>query len=106
MKHVPRHIFTDNRYGSPQLFAIMAYSWNIHAVGTCKANIKGFDSEELNPDNNCEHGTFIILCDRIMGLFIMWCKDCIVLHTVSTFMLKSDGIINCSKGSEHYMRYP
>ena len=100
MKHVPRHIFTDNRYGSPQLFSIMASSWNIDVVGTCKANIKGFDSDILNLDKSCERGTIIILCDRRLGIVITRWKDYIIFQTVSIVMFNGAGIVTYRKGSD------
>ena len=38
--HGCRHIFMDNRYAAPQLFALLKTNYNIRGVGTCKANRK------------------------------------------------------------------
>ena len=37
----------DNCYAVPQLLALMMTNFNIHAVGTCKANRIGFESDKL-----------------------------------------------------------
>ena len=62
--HGCRHIFMDNRYAAPQLFALMSTNYNIRGCGTCKANRKGFDSEKLNLKNNSERGRFKRLVDK------------------------------------------
>ena len=99
-EHGSRNIFMDNIYGSTIFSSTMAYSLNIHTVGTFKYDRKGFDSEALNLDNNCECGTFIIQYDRRLGMVITRWKDSIIIQTVSKVISKGAGIESCMKGDE------
>ena len=47
-----RYLFMDNRNATPQLFVRMLTNCNIRAVGTCKANWVGFNSEALKLPTN------------------------------------------------------
>ena len=95
-----RYMFMDNRYASPQLFAMMVTEWNIRGVGTCKANRKGFDSDRLKLNNNCERGSFVRLVDKRLGMVITRWKDSRVLQIVSTIMKPGVEIIERRVGSE------
>ena len=86
-------VFTDNIYGYPQLFSIMAYYWNIFAVVTCKYNRNIVDSDTLKLENNCKNWTVILLCDRRLGMVITWWKDYIIVQTFSTVTFKGAGIV-------------
>ena len=39
------HIFMDNCYAAPQLITLMLTNYNSRALGTCKANRIGFESD-------------------------------------------------------------
>ena len=54
-----RYLFMDNRYAAPQLFALMLTNYNIRAVGTCKANRVGFESEALKLPTNAKRGDYM-----------------------------------------------
>ena len=86
-----QHLFMDNRYASPQLFATMETNYNIRGVGTVKANRKGFASEKLPVPNNSARGKHIRLVDERLGMVITRWKDSRVLQTVSTIMKKGIG---------------
>ena len=90
----------DNIYGSTIFSSTMASSLNIHTVGIFIYDRKGFDSEALNLDNNCECGTFIIQYDRRLGMVITRWKDSIIIQTVSKVISKGAGIESCMKGDE------
>ena len=92
------HMFMDNRYSAPQLFALMSTNYNIRGCGTCKANRKGFDSEKLKLKNNCERGKFKRLVDKQLGMVITWWKDSKVVQTVSTIMEKGIGTVQRQTG--------
>ena len=81
------HIFMDNRYAAPQLFAIMLKEWNIRGVGTCKSNRKGFPSAKLPLVNSADRGSFIRLVDKRLGMVATRWKDSKILQTVSTVMM-------------------
>ena len=89
----------DNRYAAPQLFAMMTTEWNIRGVGTCKANRKGFPSEELKLDKNSERGSFIRLVDKRLGLVVTRWKDSKILQTVSTTMKSGVEIVTRRVGA-------
>ena len=95
-----RYIFMDNRYACPQLFAILHASYNIRAVGTCKANRKGFASDKMNVKNNAKRGTHVRLVDDRLGMVISRWKDSKVLQVVSTIMKKGIGKVERRVGSE------
>ena len=55
-----RHIYMDNQCAAWQLFSLMERNYNMRDVGICRANIKGFDSEQLLLDKNLieEHSKY------------------------------------------------
>ena len=63
------HIFMNNRYVASQFLALMLTNYNIHGVGTCKANLKGFASHLLQLDSP-EQGTFKKSVDSCLGMVI------------------------------------
>ena len=81
-----RYLYMDNRYAAPQLFALMLTNYNIRAVGTCKANRKGFESDRLQLDKKANRGTYVRLHDKRLGMIITRWKDSKNLQTVSTVM--------------------
>ena len=81
-----RYLFMDNRYAALQLLALMLTNYNIRAVGTCKANCVGFDSDKLSVPCNAPRGTYARLVDKRLGMVISCWKDSKVLQTVSTVM--------------------
>ena len=44
----------------------------MRVVVTCTANTKGFDSEKLLSDKNCDRGTFKILVDKHLVMVIKY----------------------------------
>ena len=76
----------DNRYAAPQLLAMMATTWNIHGVGACKTNQKGFVSDKLPMNNDTEQGLYIQLVDKRLGMVKTQWIDSRILQTVSTIM--------------------
>ena len=93
-----RHIFMDNRYAAPQLFALMQTNYNVRGVGTCKANRKGFDSKALEIDNKSDRGTFKRMVDDRLGMVITRWKDSRTLNVVSTVMKKGIGEVKRRTG--------
>eukprot|EP00957_Ditylum_brightwellii_P022698 1712071-Ditylum_brightwellii.AAC.1 len=63
----------------------MAMNWSIHAVGTCKENIKGFDLDTLKMDN-ADRGDYMHLVDDRVGMVITRWKDSKVLQAINTVM--------------------
>ena len=76
----------DNRYASPQLFALMLTNYNVRGVGTCKANRIGFDSDSIQISKSCDRGTFARKVDPRLGMVITRWKDSKILQTISTVM--------------------
>ena len=95
-----RHIYMDNRYAAPQLFAIMVTNYNVRGVGTCKANRLGYDSEKLQLPNPCDRGTFIRKVDKRLGMVITRWKDSKTLQTVSTVMKGGIGEVSRRTGAK------
>ena len=81
-----RYLFMDNRYAAPQLLALMLTNYNIRAVGTCKANRKGFESDALQLPKDVARGDFKQLHDKRLGMVITRWKDSKKLQKVSTVM--------------------
>ena len=94
-----RHIFMDNRYAAPQLLALMMTNYNIRAVGTCKANRIGFESDKLQLEKGVERGSFKRLVDKRLGMIITRWKDSKILRTVSTVMCKGAQTIQRRNGA-------
>ena len=88
----------DNRYDAPKLFVLMENNYNLRVVGTCRANRKGFYSEQLLLDKNCDRITFKILVDKRLGMVITRWKDSKKLQVVSTTMAKGVGGVTRRKG--------
>eukprot|EP00957_Ditylum_brightwellii_P121647 9277179-Ditylum_brightwellii.AAC.1 len=65
----------------------MVINWNIHGLGTCNANHKGFDLEGLKLDN-LERGHYSYLVDDCLGMVIKRCKGSNTLQTVKAIMKK------------------
>ena len=65
-----RHMFMDNHYTVPQLLALMETTYNMRGCGTCRANRKGFDSDQQKLSSSCERGTFKRLVDKRLGMVI------------------------------------
>ena len=89
----------DNRYAAPQLFALMLTNYNIRAVGTCKANRTGFDSERLHLEKDASRGTYSRLHDNRLGMIITRWKDSKTLQTVSTVMKSGSQKVQRRNGS-------
>eukprot|EP00957_Ditylum_brightwellii_P044274 3359032-Ditylum_brightwellii.AAC.1 len=60
-----RFLYMDNRYATPQLFAIMAMNWNTCAVDNCKANRKEFDLGALKMDNASRRDYLYLVDDKV-----------------------------------------
>ena len=95
-----RHIFMDNRYAAPQLLALMMTNYNVRAVGTCKANRIGFDSDKIVIDDKADRGTYRRLVDKRLGMVITRWKDSKILQTVSTVMIKGCQTIQRRNGAK------
>ena len=80
------YLFMDNRYTAPQLLALMLTNYNIRAVGNCKANRKGFESDALQLPKDVARGDFKQLHDKRLGMVITRWKDSKKLQKVSTVM--------------------
>ena len=94
-----RYLFMDNRYAAPQLLALMLTNYNIRAVGTCKANHKGFESEALQLPKDAARGDFKRLHDKRLGMVITRWKDSKKLQTVSTVMKHGTQVIQRRNGA-------
>ena len=92
--HGCRFLYMDNRYAAPQLFAMMATNWNVRAVGTCKANRKGFASDALVLDKKAPRGSYVRLADDRLGMVITRWRDSKTLQTVSTVMVPGHQTVN------------
>lgn len=53
-----RHIFMDNRYAAPQLFALMLKEWNTRGVRTYQTNRKVFSASMLTIPNSSDRESF------------------------------------------------
>ena len=89
----------DNRYAAPQLFALMLTNYNIRAVGTCRANRVGFESEALKLPKEAIRVTYKILLGRSLGMVTARWSDSKDLQTVSTVMKKGSSNIKRRIGS-------
>ena len=81
-----RRLYMDNRYASPQVFALMLSSYNLRAVGTCRANRIGFDIDQLPLDRLSARGTFVRKVDPRLGMIMTRWKDSKILQIISTVM--------------------
>ena len=99
-EHGCRYLFMDNRYAAPQLFALMLTNYNIRAVGTCKANRTGFESEALQLPKNAERGHHKRLVDKRLGMVITRWRDSKNLQTVSTVMKSGLSTVERRNGSK------
>ena len=77
-----RHIFMDNRYAAPQLFALMFINYNIHALSTYKANKIRFESDKVQFQKGVDRGSFKRLTDKRLGMVITRWKDSKTLQTM------------------------
>ena len=68
-------MFLETGYASTHLLAFMNSEWNIRAIGTCKANQIGFDSEAMKLENKVERGSFIQLVGKWLGMVTCRWKD-------------------------------
>ena len=71
---------------------------NIYLVGNRKYNRKCFNSDALKLYKDCEHRTFVRLCDRRLGMIFTWCKDSKIIQTIRKFSNKDAGIVTRRKG--------
>ena len=94
-----RYIFMDNCYAAAQLLALVMTNYNIRAVGTCKANRIGFESDKLQLEKGVERGSFKRLVDKRLGMIITRWKDSKTLQTVSTVMCKGAQTIQRRNGA-------
>ena len=78
----------DYQYCAPQLMALILTNWNLRGVGTCRANRKGFTSNNLSLHNKSQRGSFVRLVARRLGMVTTRWKDSKILQTVSTIMTK------------------
>lgn len=62
--YIYMYICSDNGYLCLQLLVVMLTNYNLHGVGTCKANRKGFASNKLPMDKQADRGNFIRLVDK------------------------------------------
>ena len=74
----------DNRYASPQLFALMLTNYNVKGIGTCKANKIGFGSDSIQLIKSCDRGAFSSKLDPRLGMIIIRWTDSKILQTVGT----------------------
>ena len=58
------YIFMDNRYAAPQLLPLMMTNYIIRAVGTCKANKIGFESDKVQLEKGVERESFKRLVEK------------------------------------------
>ena len=84
---------------TPQLFALMLTSYNLRAVGTCKANRIGFDLDKLNMDKLCERGIFVRKVDSRLGMVMTRWKDSKILQIISTVMQPGIGEVRRRQGA-------
>ena len=93
----------DNWYSCPQLLALMSTLHNVRGVGTCKANRKGFELDNLKAPNNCLRGVRIGKVDDVLGMVITRWKDSRALQTVNTIMEKGISTVQRTVGKEKQM---
>ena len=94
------HIYMDNKYAAPQLFALMLTDYNIRGVGICKANRIGFDSDAIQISKSCSRGTFERKLDHRLIMVITRWKDNKILQTVNTVIKSGIGEVTRRMGSK------
>eukprot|EP00957_Ditylum_brightwellii_P078147 5941318-Ditylum_brightwellii.AAC.1 len=57
--HAMQHLFFDSRFDALQLWGIMWMEWKLLAVATCRANRKGFLSDDLELNKNVQCREYI-----------------------------------------------
>eukprot|EP00957_Ditylum_brightwellii_P006084 460634-Ditylum_brightwellii.AAC.1 len=62
--------------------------WNILATATCRANRKGFLSDDLELNTNAQHGEYVCKVDHCLDTIVTRWKDSRVLQTISIVMVK------------------
>eukprot|EP00957_Ditylum_brightwellii_P062471 4741074-Ditylum_brightwellii.AAC.1 len=67
--------------------------WNILAAVTCRANRKGFPSDELDLNNNARCGEYVRKVDPCLGMVVTRWKDLRVLQTIINVMLKGTATV-------------
>ena len=90
----------DNWYSAPQLFSLIWIKYNLRGMGTCRANRKVFDSEQLLLDKKIDRVTLKILVEKRLFVVITIWKDSKNLHVVSTKMTKCVGRDTREKGGD------
>lgn len=95
-----RYMYMDNRYVAPQLLALLTTSYNVMGVGTCKVNRKGFDSDKIQMDKNCDRGSYVQLVEKRLGMVITRWKDGRILQVVSTVMKSGVGVVKRRTGAK------
>eukprot|EP00957_Ditylum_brightwellii_P200267 15266926-Ditylum_brightwellii.AAC.1 len=58
--------------------------WSILAAATCRANRKGFPSDDLELNKNAQCREYVCKVDPCVGMVVTRWKDSRVLQTIST----------------------
>ena len=64
------HIYRDNRYTAPQLFALMQTNFNLREIGTYNTNRIGFNSDGMMLGNARDRVTYIKKFDARLEMVI------------------------------------
>eukprot|EP00957_Ditylum_brightwellii_P131315 10015272-Ditylum_brightwellii.AAC.1 len=62
--------------------------WNLLAVFTCRANRKGFLSDDLEINKNAQYREYVCKVDPCLGMVGMRWKDLRVVQTIIIVMVK------------------
>eukprot|EP00957_Ditylum_brightwellii_P034968 2650454-Ditylum_brightwellii.AAC.1 len=74
--------------------------WNLLVVPTCRANRKGFLSDDLELNENAQHREYICKVDPCFGMVITRWKDSRMLQTITTMMEKGTPTVQRWTGRE------
>eukprot|EP00957_Ditylum_brightwellii_P091528 6969661-Ditylum_brightwellii.AAC.1 len=65
-----QRLFFDSRYAEPQLLGIVWMEWNLLVVVICRANRKGFPSDDLELNKNEQCREFVYKIDPRLGMVV------------------------------------
>ena len=77
----------------------MLSTYNLRAVGTCRANRIGFAIDQLPLDRSCARGSFSRKVDPRLGMVMTRWKDSKILQIISTVMTPGIGEVNRRQGA-------
>eukprot|EP00957_Ditylum_brightwellii_P178483 13595778-Ditylum_brightwellii.AAC.1 len=60
--------------------------WNLLAAATCRANRKGFPSDDLELNKSAQHGEYVCKVDPCLDMVVTRWKNSRVLQTIITVM--------------------